>query len=334
MADESINTAASNGESQHLRDLPPLHGQISELANAVDMYLAGKSVHTQRMTRSHMNRVARLFGYSSYLKVPWGSLRHIHVQKIVGYLQTQNYAPQTINATIAALRGTAQASFSMNQLGGDDLERIKGVKMVKGSRLPTGRMIPIGEITDLVNACCDDKTASGPRDLAIIGFLYIAGLRRAEVISLQREDLNLDKQEVKVKGNKKRKLFLDMGTINALKDWFQYRTDENGPLFVRIRKGGQLVFTKLSEQAIYEIVRKRWKQAGIPPVSPQDFRKTFISSLLGKGIDAFTVQRMAGHSSAQTTSGYDLRPEEDAHKASECLHLPYPRSSDALLREK
>jgi hypothetical protein len=105
--------------------------QFSKLANAVDVYLAGKSGQTQRMTRSHMNRVARLFGYLSYLNVPWGSLRYIHVQKIVVHLQSQNYAPQTINATIAAIRGTAQASFSMNQMKGDDLERIKGIRMLR-----------------------------------------------------------------------------------------------------------------------------------------------------------------------------------------------------------
>ncbi|MEW8000535.1 MAG: tyrosine-type recombinase/integrase [Candidatus Thiodiazotropha endolucinida] len=327
MTKESEENSTPDTKSQYLIDLPPLHGQVSELSNAVDMYLTGKSPHTQRMTRSHMNRVARLFGYPSYLKAPWGSLRYIHVQKIVGHLQSQNYAPRTINATIAAIRGTAQASFSMYQLDGDDLERIKSIKMVKGSRLPTGRMIPLGEITNLVNACCSDETASGPRDVAIIGFLYIAGLRRAEVVNLRMEDLNLEKREVKVlgKGNKQRKAFLDSGTIDALKDWIQYRTDGNGPLFVRVRKGGQLVFNKLTEQAIYEVIRKRWKQAGIPQVSPHDFRKTFISSLLGKGIDVFTVQRMAGHSDPQTTSGYDLRPEEEAREASEFLHLPYHR---------
>lgn len=314
-------------EAETLPEFPPLIGQASDLANPVDMYLAGKSVHTQRMTRSHMNRVAKLFGYRDYLKAPWGSLRYVHVQQVLGYLQGQNYAPRTVNATIAAIRGTAQAAFHMYQLDGDDLERIKGVKMVKGSRLATGRMIPLGEITNLVNVCAGDESPSGPRDVSIIGLLYIAGLRRAEVVNLRMEDLDIENRELKVigKGNKQRKAFLDTGTVNALKDWIKYRTDENGPLFVRVLKGGRLVFTRLTEQAIYEIVRKRWKQANIPPVSPHDFRKTFISSLLGKGVDVFTVQRMAGHSDPQTTSGYDLRPEEDARAASEVLHLPYQR---------
>ncbi len=311
--------------SEILPDLPPLQGQVSKLANPVDAYLAGKSIHTQRMTRSHMNRVAKLFGFQNYLDAPWGSLRYLHVQQLVGYLSEQKYAPQTINATLAAIRGTAQAAFNMYQLDGDDLARIRAVKMVRGSRLPTGRMVPIGEITNLVNVCISDKKASGPRDASIIGLLYIAGLRRAEVVQLQWKDLDLEQQTLRVvgKGNKERKAFLDMGTVSALKDWLKFRTDSCEPLFVRVLKNGTIKFSQLTEQAVYEIIRKRWKQANIPQVSPHDFRKTFISSLLGKGVDVFTVQRMAGHSDPQTTSRYDLRPEEDARAATDLLHLPY-----------
>ncbi|WP_419639481.1 tyrosine-type recombinase/integrase [Thiolapillus sp.] len=311
--------------SEALPDLSPLVGQASDLANPVDMYLAGKSRHTQRMTRSHMDRVARLFGYTDYLKAPWGSLRYIHVQQVMDYLQEQKYSPSTINATLAAIRGTAQTAFNLYRMDGDDLARIRAIKMVRGSRLPTGRMIPLGEISSLVNTCIADEKASGPRDAAIIGLLYIAGLRRAEVVYLQRKDVDIKNQVLTVigKGNKQRKAFLDIGTINALKDWLKYRTDIAGPLFVRVLKNGTLKFSGLTDQAIYEIVRKRWKQANIPPISPHDFRKTFISSLLGKGVDVFTVQRMAGHADPQTTSKYDLRPEEDARAATELLHLPY-----------
>ncbi|WP_419623097.1 tyrosine-type recombinase/integrase, partial [Thiolapillus sp.] len=192
--------------SEALPDLSPLVGQASDLANPVDMYLAGKSRHTQRMTRSHMDRVARLFGYTDYLKAPWGSLRYIHVQQVMDYLQEQKYSPSTINATLAAIRGTAQTAFNLYRMDGDDLARIRAIKMVRGSRLPTGRMIPLGEISSLVNTCIADEKASGPRDAAIIGLLYIAGLRRAEVVYLQRKDVDIKNQVLTVigKGNKQR----------------------------------------------------------------------------------------------------------------------------------
>jgi len=312
-------------KTEDLPDLPPLTGEVSQLSNPVDMYSAGKSVHTQRMTRSHMNRVAKLFGYENYLTAPWASLRYIHVQQVIGYLQSEDYAPKTINATIAAIRGCAQAAFNMYQMDGDDLARIREVKMVRGSRLSKGRMVPLGEITNLINVCMEDQTPSGPRDAAIIGLMYIAGLRRGEVVKLQYQDLDFKNRSLTVigKGNKERKVFIDTGTVAALKDWLSNRLVEDGPLFLRVLKGGRIKYTRLTEQAVYEIIRKRWKQANIPPVSPHDFRKTFISTLLSKGVDVFTVQRMAGHSDPQTTSRYDMRPEEDAKSASDLLHLPY-----------
>ena len=310
-----------------LPDLPPLEGTISRLANPVDIYLAGKSPHTQRMTRSHMNRVAKLFGYPDYLSAPWGSLRYQHVQQLVGYLTTAGFAPNTINAVIAAVRGVAVAAFNMYQLDADDLTRIKGVRMVRGSRLPAGRVVPMGEISNLVGTCVRDKSPAGARDAAIIGFLYIGGLRRAEVAKARREQLSLKDRTLRIigKGNKERKAFLDAGTVAALEDWLTVRGSLDGPLFLRILKNGKLVHTGLTDQAIYDVVRRRWKQAGIPPVSPHDFRRTFISTLLSQGVDVFTVQRMAGHANPQTTGRYDLRPEEEARAAAAFLHLPYSR---------
>jgi site-specific recombinase XerD len=186
-------------------------------------------------------------------------------------------------------------------------------------------MVPMGEIANLVDSCVRDESPAGARDAAIIGCLYIGGLRRAEAAKARFADLDRAEHVLRVigKGNKERKVFLDTGTSAALDDWLTYRGSDNGSLFVRVLKGGRLVHRGLTDQAIYDIVQRRWKQAGIPPVSPHDFRKTFISTLLSKGVDVFTVQRMAGHANPQTTSRYDLRPEEEARAAAELLHLPY-----------
>ncbi|MEW8394250.1 MAG: site-specific integrase [Candidatus Thiodiazotropha sp.] len=308
--------------------LPVLSGPISRQANPVDAYLAGKSEHTQRMVRSHMTKVARLFGYSGYLDTPWGSIRYQHVQEVVGWLTKQGYAPKTINAVIAAVRGVATAAFRMYQMDGDDLERIRGVRMVRGSRLKSGRIVPPGELTGLVQACLQEDSPAGIRDIAIIGCLYICGMRRSEVSSLRSSDLQLNNKEIRLigKGNKERKVFLDSGTESALYDWLDIRGDQNGALFCRVLKGGRLVGGHMTDQAIYSMLQKRWSQAGIPPVTPHDFRRTFISTLLTKGIDLLTVQRMVGHSDPRTTSGYDLRPDEEMKKAALHLHLPYTSS--------
>jgi len=38
------------------------------------------------MVRSHMDKVARLFGYEGYRQAPWAALRFHHVQQLIGVL--------------------------------------------------------------------------------------------------------------------------------------------------------------------------------------------------------------------------------------------------------
>ena len=279
------------------------------------------------MVRSHMNKVARLFGYAHYRQAPWAALRFHHVQQLIGVLSDSGLAPKTINATLSAIRGTAKAAFNLYQLAGDDLQRIMNVKLVRGTRLKRGRIVPAGELSSLVTACLQDQGPAGIRDIAMIGMLYICGLRRAEVVSLEISDWIADDKALRVigKGNKERKVFPDAGTLEALSDWLQVRGRVDGALFNRVLKGGRIVPGPLTAQAVYVVLNKRWRQAGVPPVAPHDFRRTFISTLLAKGVDVLTVQRMAGHCDPRTTSGYDLRPESEMRDAAALLHLPYHR---------
>lgn len=306
--------------------LPILAGHIPVGTNPVDTYLAGKAKNTVRMVKSHMTKIAKLFGYESYRTAPWGNLRYNHVQELVGVLKEDGYAPKTINSILASVRGVSTAAFNLYQMDGDDLERIRGVKMVRGTRLKSGRIVPAGELSSLIHACLQDRGPAGIRDIAVIGILYICGLRRSEAAELNLCDINIEQREIRLigKGNKERKVFIDSGTQAALSDWLRHRGDWPGPLFCRILKSGRILKeTNLTDQAVYGVLTKRWKQAGTPALTPHDFRRTFISSLLSKGVDLLTVQRMAGHSDPRTTSGYDLRPEEDMRDAASLLHLPY-----------
>ena len=99
-----------------------------------------------------------------------------------------------------------------------------------------------------------------------------------------------------------------------------------GPLFYPIRKGGAIQQRQITNQAIYNMLQDRAKQAGIPHCSPHDLRHSFISDLLDRGADIVTVQGLAGHSSVETTASYDRRGERAKKKAIGLLHVPYKRA--------
>lgn len=117
----------------------------------------------------------------------------------------------------------------------------------------------------------------------------------------------------------------DSGARDALSDWLYLRGDQPGPLFLRIRKGHRILPEGLTDQGIYTILNKRGAQAGTAPFTPHDLRRTFAGDLLDAGADIATVQKLMGHASANTTSGYDRRGEQAKRSAVKKLHVPYQR---------
>lgn len=95
------------------------------------------------------------------------------------------------------------------------------------------------------------------------------------------------------------------GTVIAVKQWLELRGDFDGALFYRVLKNGKIQAGRLSDQAIYNVVKKRQKEAGISEISPYDFRKTFISTILEETGDLRMAQALAGHSDPKTTANYD-----------------------------
>ncbi len=201
------------------------------------------------------------------------------------------------------------------------------VKMVRGRRHLAGREIKLGELESLVRACIEDKTPAGVRDAVILGLLYICGLRRMEVASLNVEDYSPPERTIHVigKGNKERLAYPDAGTRAAISDWLDERGQFEGPLLLQVRKNGVINYQngRLSDQAIYNVIQKRAKQAGVKPCSPHDFRRSFATELLRRDKDLLTVQRLLGHSDPKTTEKYDRRKHDEDRRATEVLHLPY-----------
>lgn len=313
--------AAQNGDL-----LPP----DREPAN---VYLSSLAPTGRRTMAAKLRMIARdVLGIPDPRQVPWHQLRYQHVMAIRTRLQEIGYATTTVNSALYALRGVARASFNLEFISGDDYQRIRDVRPVRGDRLPAGRALTVGELSALMEACGKDAGPAGIRDAAIIGVLYAAGLRRSEAAGLKLADYDATTGELRVlgKGDKQRAVYIDNGAAEAMADWILVRGDEHIPLFLAINKGGRILARGIGDQAIYNMLGKRAKQAGVRNLACHDLRRSFISDLLDAGADISTVAKLAGHAQVQTSARYDRRGEAAKRRAVALLHLPYRRRGLSL----
>lgn len=319
------------------RDHPQSHplAQVEVMPleeHPVAVYLAGLGVRSRRTIKGDLETIARLLsgGMCTAFSLSWSSLRFQHVQAVRAAL-AEKYAHTTANRMLSALRGVLKAAWNLGQLPTEEYHRARSVGTVRGESLPRGRHIAAGELRALFQACGDDRGKEGKmrplavRDAALLAVAYGVGLRRSEIISLDRSDFDLDSGALKVragKGNKARMVYAAGGAKLLLERWIELRGEEEGPLFLPLTKSGSRAQRRLNSQAVMDVLLRRAREAGLASVSPHDFRRTFISDLLDAGADIVTVQKLAGHASVSTTARYDRRGEAAKQRAVNMLHVP------------
>jgi integrase/recombinase XerD len=318
-----------------------VHAPLPASQHPALVYLAQLSPGSRRTMRTALNTIAELLGVTAVVQetssprgrrevetllyCDWASLRYQHTLALRSLL-AERYKPATANKMLAALRRVLLEARRLGLMSPDDYARATDISAIKGSSLPPGRALSMGELTALMLVCSADRNAAGPRDAALISLLSRGGLRRSEAVALDLGDYVPESGAITVrsgKGRKDRTTYLDGGAAAALADWLAVRGTADGPLLCPVNKAGTITIRRLSDQAVLGALQKRAKQATVKGFSPHDLRRTFISDLLDAGADIATVQRMAGHASPETTSRYDRRGEATKRRAASLLHLAY-----------
>jgi len=192
----------------------------------------------------------------------------------------------------------------------------------QGSRSVT--FLNPGQIERLLNSPKISNN-EGLRDKTILETLFSTGLRVSELVSLNRDQVDLERKEfgVKGKGNKLRVVFLSDTAAQWIERYLQTRKDHFKPLFIRysgtvdVQKSGEKM--RLTARSIQKIVEKYAQRAGLPiEVTPHTLRHSFATDLLISGADIRSVQEMLGHESIRTTQVYTHvtnRHLKEVHKA-------------------
>jgi site-specific recombinase XerD len=158
----------------------------------------------------------------------------------------------------------------------------------------------------------DLSSKTGLRDKAMLEVLFSTGLRVSELVSLSRDQLNIESREFGVigKGRRPRVVFLSDRAADWLTKWLNSRADNWRPVFIRLAKGKPHPLAdgeemRLTTRSVQRVVDKYARQARLPiKISPHGLRHTFATDLLSNGAGLRDVQEMLGHKNIATTQIY------------------------------
>ena len=290
---------------------------------ASEIYLLSLQSKQSRVTMASLLNVLayKLESKKCHENVDWSILHYEKILMLISNLSDEGKSPATINVYLSALKGVAKEAWRKKQISVEDYQHIKEIKRIKGSRSIKGRALELDELNKLIDYCMLEDGVIAMRDAAVIALVYGAGLRRHEAAGLMLSDVNMREGSVKVlgKGNKERVNALHDRNLDIISVWLDERGLQPGPLFTRARKGNRLTNEPISGQTIYDIIIRRYKEAGLQRLTPHDLRRTFATKLLENGEDVFLVQDLMGHSSVETTKNYDRRDEKAKTKAAKAL---------------
>lgn len=183
------------------------------------------------------------------------------------------------------------------------------IKLAKKTEEKSVKFLRLEEIEKLL-LTPNTKNLTGLRDRAILESLFSSGMRVAELVSLDKDQLKITSAtkdlEISIvgKGNRSRTVYFSERSLNWLKKYLETRKDKDRALFVRY-KGPKDSPLRLTTRSIENIVKKYAIKAGIPIFTvPHTLRHSFATDLLGKGVDLRTIQEFLGHKSIATTQIY------------------------------
>lgn len=229
--------------------------------------------------------------------------------------------PAIVRAYLAHLHGRRLSRLSMQRALGAlrtffrFLAREGWVASNPARVVPTPRahkalpeVVSVTEVGQLLSALPDSP--AGRRDRAALELLYGSGLRAAELVGLDLDDVDLGRRLVRVrgKGGKERVVPFGHPAEVALRAYLPDRAawrsaagdvDRGEPVFVNQRGG------RLSDRSLRRILDAAVRHlASVHHLHPHTLRHAFATHLLEAGMDLRAIQELLGHASLSTTQRY------------------------------
>ncbi|NOT35191.1 MAG: tyrosine-type recombinase/integrase [Candidatus Eisenbacteria bacterium] len=274
------------------------------------------STHTVSAYRRDVSRVLDLMAGVGKPAAASGWTREL-LERALHELYRSGHSASSAARAVAAWRSFSRFCARRGVIADDPAREVPMPR--RGRRLP--RTLPSEELGRALDAIGGADPVSR-RDRALLEIAYSSGLRLAELVGLNRGDVDTRAALLRVRGKGRRERIVPIGAsaLSALDVYLRMAgrgaaTREDEAVFLNTRS------MRVSGRTVQRVVAKRLGSvaAGLG-VTPHALRHSFASHLLDRGADLRAIQELLGHRSLASTQVYTHVTRGRLRKAYEQAH--------------
>ena len=277
---------------------------------------ASKSENTQRTYAAAWRDFSQFCEWKNVSPLPASP------ETIVAYLEfiAEGSKASTIEVRLAAIR-FAHKTKKCPDPTDDELVRAVHAGIRREIGVAPDRKSPItaDKLVRLIEV--QPPTLAGVRNCALILLGFAGAFRRSELVGLDRADIDLSHEKVVVnlrrsktdqegKGMKKNIPAMSNAStlcpVSALSKWLLVSGINDGPLFRKIDRWGNIGDDRLTDHAVATIIKDAAREAGLDEkeLSGHSLRAGFVTQSARAGVPEWQIQEVTGHKSATVLRGY------------------------------
>jgi integrase/recombinase XerC len=276
--------------------LPSLHTQL----DAFFQYLTSEKRYSPHTIKNYQRDLRHFLDHCQTHDLGrWADVDNHFMRTYVATRHRKGLGGRSLQRELSAIRSFFHFLSREGEVKSNPVTGISAPKTAR--KLPTP--LDVDEMSQLLNLRHDTPMAM--RDWAMMELMYSAGLRLAELVSLNIDSIDLADDSVPVTGKGAKTRIVPIGRFakQSLQQWLTARSklanSDETALFVSNRG------TRISVRT----VQQRMKHWGIvqgvdTPVHPHRLRHSFASHLLESSGDLRAVQELLGHADISTTQIY------------------------------
>lgn len=276
-------------------------------------YEKRSSPHTVKAYATDLEQLAHylLFQYETPLEAATFPM----LRSWLATLLDEKCAPISINRKIASARAFYRFLRRKGLLDKDPTQKLRAV--------PTPKKLPQFVEEKAMERLFDEVTFAddwtGLRDRVLLELLYGTGMRLAELVGLEVEDLDLATRLLRVMGkrSKERLIPITPALAELLQTYLSVRAPEEPTSTLLLTDTGKAIYPVF----VQRIVKKYLSEVTtLHQRSPHILRHTYATHLLNRGADLNAIKELLGHTSLAATQIYTHNAIEKLKKTHQQAH--------------